>query len=234
MPLQLECQTMDQRSKDSQSIAPLRAFVVDDRPVVFDGVDALRANASGSDLAPGAHASGTHAAVSVQANVAVLDLSDLGLDGIESAREFIASSPECRVLAVVAQHDGVYLRQLQDLGVYGYVSKGSSAAELLRGIQTVGNCGIYRDPAVVEQAPRRTPAPATCAERGTVAELSTREIEVLKLAAAGHSNKTIAAKLQIGSKSVETYKARGMAKLGFHTRVEVVRFALSLGWLSES
>ena len=138
------------------------------------------------------------------------------------------------MLAIIAQDDSAYLRQLLELGVAGYVSQRSSAADLLRGIQTVGNGGLYRDPAIAERAPARTASQSNGSDRGTAAELSAREIEVLKLAAAGHSNKTIAAKLQIGSKSVETYKARGMAKLGFHTRVEVVRFALSMGWLSES
>lgn len=65
-------------------------------------------------------------------------------------------------------------------------------------------------------------------------QLSARENEVLRLAAVGYSNKTIAAKLQIGAKSVETYKARGMNKLGCHNRVDVVRFAISMGWLDES
>ncbi len=63
--------------------------------------------------------------------------------------------------------------------------------------------------------------------------LSAREHEVLRLAAVGYSNKIIAEKLQIGAKSVETYKARGMTKLGFHNGVEVLRFALSMGWLEE-
>jgi len=52
---------------------------------------------------------------------------------------------------------------------------------------------------------------------------------VLRLTASGHSNKVIASKLVIGLKSVDTYKARAMAKLGFHSRVDVVRFALSRG-----
>jgi DNA-binding CsgD family transcriptional regulator len=62
--------------------------------------------------------------------------------------------------------------------------------------------------------------------------LSGREIEVLRLTAVGHSNKTIAARLLIGVKTVDTYKARAMTKLGFRNRVEVVRFALSKGWLA--
>jgi DNA-binding NarL/FixJ family response regulator len=211
---------MDQRSKDTQLIAPLRAFVVDDRPVVFNGEDARYRGAIVSAGESGAP------------NVAVLDLTIPGLDGLEMVRSFLAASPDCRALAIVAQEDSAYLHQLLDAGVAGYVSKRSSAAELLCGIQSVGQGGLYCDPAIASRTPARTATQSN--ERGTVTELSTREIEVLKLAAAGHSNKTIAAKLQIGSKSVETYKARGMAKLGFHTRVEVVRFALSQGWLSEA
>jgi DNA-binding NarL/FixJ family response regulator len=221
---------MDQRSKDTELIAP-RAFVVGDWPVLFNGLDTLRGSAREAGVSP--DASGAELAIDLRPNVAVLDLSVPGLDSLEAAQSFLASSPECRVLTIIAQEDSAYLRRLLDLGVAGYVSKRSSAADLLRGIQTVGNGGLYCDPAIAERTSARTAAQTNGSDRGTVAELSTREIEVLKLAAAGHSNKTIAAKLQIGSKSVETYKARGMAKLGFHTRVEVVRFALSMGWLSE-
>lgn len=221
---------MDQASKDTQSTAPLRVFVSNDRPVVFNGVDTRRDG--NADAVRAGDAAGTGRTINLRPNVAVLDLSTPGLDGIEAARKFIASSPECRVLAITAQdQDGAFLRQLFALGVSGCVSKGSSAEDLLRGIQTVGSGGLYCNPAEHDQAPHA--ASTHDADRNAVAELSTREIEVLRLAAAGHSNKTIAAKLQIGSKSVETYKARGMAKLGFHSRVEVVRFALNVGWLSE-
>ena len=65
------------------------------------------------------------------------------------------------------------------------------------------------------------------------AELSPREVEVLRLTAIGHSNKSIANTLRIGVKSVDTYKARAMEKLGFRNRVEVIRFALCKGWLNE-
>ena len=62
-------------------------------------------------------------------------------------------------------------------------------------------------------------------------DLSARETEVLRFAALGHSTKSIAAKLNIGPKSVETYKARAMAKLGFTGRVELVKYAATEGWL---
>jgi DNA-binding NarL/FixJ family response regulator len=69
---------------------------------------------------------------------------------------------------------------------------------------------------------------------GPAVDLSPREVDVLRLAAIGHSNKSIANTLQIGVKSVDTYKARAMEKLGFRNRIEVIRFALSKGWLGPS
>ncbi|PYF02744.1 LuxR family two component transcriptional regulator [Rhodopseudomonas faecalis] len=218
---------MDQRLKDTETLAPLRAFVAEDCPMVFNRVDTVR----GFDGTRSADETATRAAVDGRSNVVVLDLTAPDSDGLETARAFMANSPGCRVLALTAQDaDRSYLRRLLDAGISGYVSQRSSAAELMQGIRTVGAGGVYRDPAISDRLVHSRPAETD--SRAAVAELSAREIEVLKLAAAGHSNKTIAAKLQIGSKSVETYKARGMAKLGFHSRVEVVRFALSVGWLS--
>ncbi len=218
---------MDQRLKDTETLAQLRAFVTDDRPVVFNGVDPV----SGLDGARPADETAARPVLNGHGNVVVLDLSAPDGDGLETARAFMANSPGCRVLAITAPDaDRCYLRRLLDSGISGYVSQRSSAAELMQGIRTVGAGGVYRDPAISDRIVHSRPAETD--SRAAVAELSAREIEVLKLAAAGHSNKTIAAKLQIGSKSVETYKARGMAKLGFHSRVEVVRFALSVGWLS--
>jgi DNA-binding CsgD family transcriptional regulator len=69
---------------------------------------------------------------------------------------------------------------------------------------------------------------------GEAIDLSDREIEVLRLTASGHSNKSTAQELRIGVKTVETYKARAMEKLGFRTRVELMRYAVSKGWLEET
>lgn len=65
-----------------------------------------------------------------------------------------------------------------------------------------------------------------------MAELSEREIEVLRLTVSGHSHKSMAQELRISVKTIETHKARAMDKLGFRTRVELVRFAVSQGRLT--
>jgi DNA-binding CsgD family transcriptional regulator len=64
-------------------------------------------------------------------------------------------------------------------------------------------------------------------------ELSEREAEVAKLTAAGHGNKEIAARLDLSVKTVETYRARSLEKLGLKSRAELVRYAVQQGWLQE-
>ncbi|MGJ4949139.1 GAF domain-containing protein [Bradyrhizobium sp. HKCCYLS20291] len=87
---------------------------------------------------------------------------------------------------------------------------------------------------VDQRARERSPARQTPIRADALAagELSLREVEVARLTAAGYSAKTIALKLKIGVKSVETYKKRCMTKLGFHNRVELIHYAMAKGWLS--
>ena len=103
----------------------------------------------------------------------------------------------------------------------------------MRAIHAVAEGGLYLDPAiagkVVGAAARGTPHGVL----GTPAELSERETEVLRLLAEGHTSKEISSRLSISVKTVETYKARAMDKLGFKSRVDVVRYAASRGWLRD-
>lgn len=221
----------------AQTTSPVRVFLADDHPVVLSGMKALIVADASLELVGEAQDGPTalRRASELQPDVAVLDLSMPGLNGIDVARKLLAACPQCRVLVLTVHEDGAYLRQVLELGVAGYVLKRSATEELNRGIHAVAAGGLYLDPAIAGRAVgrHRVPQAHKLGEIDGVSELSPREIEVLRLAAVGHSNKTIAAKLQIGAKSVETYKARAMSKLGFRSRVELIRFALSKGWLSE-
>ncbi|ABD89324.1 response regulator transcription factor [Rhodopseudomonas palustris] len=221
---------MDQKASPSR----LRIFLADDHPVVLSGMKTLIAADDGLEMV-GEATDGPEAlrsALELKPDVAVFDLSMPGMNGIDVAQKFLAARPDARVLVLSVHEDGVYLRRLLKLGVAGYILKRSASDELIRGIHAVANGGIYLDPAIAGQALGR-PAPMAPAgnETSAISELSTRELEVLRLASVGHSNKVIAIRLQVGPKSVETYKARAMEKLGFSSRVELIRFALSMGWL---
>lgn len=216
-------------------VARVRVLVADDHPLTLDGIKAAIGADSQIEIV-GEAVDGPTAlrrAIELKPDVAVLDLSMPGIDGVELARKLLAACPNCRVLSLGLREDAPALRRLLDLGVAGYVLKSSDSVELCRCVQSIAHGGVYLDPAIAGVLVGRdrksmTGNPAA----DDLADLSQREVEVLRLSALGHSTKTIAAQLRIGPKSVETYKARAMAKLGFSGRVELVRFAISEGWLS--
>lgn len=217
---------------DPTLAAELRILVADDHPVVLAGVKAL-IDSSGDMRVVGQAVDGQTAArlaSELQPDVLVLDVSMPGLNGTKVADRLRETSPRTRILVHTVHEDVGYLRQMLELGVNGYILKRSSGDQLVRAIRSVAEGGVYIDPLIAGKlvgGPFQKPD----VEIRQGVELSERENEVLRLTAAGYSHKEIATHLNISVKSVETYKARGMEKLGFQTRVELVRYASGKGWL---
>jgi DNA-binding NarL/FixJ family response regulator len=210
-------------------------FLADDHPVVLAGVKALVSAAEGM-IVVGVASEGRSAlrlASEMKPDIVVLDISMPGLSGPRIAELLRDASPDTKILALTVHEDKAYLRPLLDLGVAGYVLKRSAGEELVRAIRIVAAGGVYIDPAIAGKMLGGN-SPKSDVAFGGGADLSERETEVLKLTAAGYSNKAIADALCVGVKSVETYKARGMEKLGFESRVQLVRYASSKGWLEGS
>ena len=213
----------------------LRVLIADDHPVVLAGVRSLLNDDPEVEIVGEARDGETalQMALELKPAIMVLDLSMPGLNGVEVTRQLLAQFPDCKVVVLSVHEDRSYLRKLIELGAAGYVVKRSVAEDLLRAIHAVAWGGIYLDPSIAAYALDRTPNSPSQAAAGGV-ELSEREVEVLRLTAIGHSNKAIASILQISVKSIETYKARAMDKLGFHSRVELVGYAVEKGWLAGS
>jgi DNA-binding NarL/FixJ family response regulator len=225
---------MDRRIVRQSAGPHLRVFIADDHPLILSGMKTLLATDPEIELVGEAvdGPSALRRAIELDPDVAVFDLSMPGLNGIEVIQKLFAVRPQARVLVVSVHEDGANLRRLLKMGVAGYILKRSATEELIRGIHAVAQGGIYLDPAIAGLAVGRlAQAASDNFEGGCLAHLSAREKEVLQLAAVGHSNKVISAKLEVGPKSVETYKARAMEKLGFTNRVDLIRFAQSMGWL---
>ncbi|MBS0276547.1 MAG: response regulator transcription factor [Proteobacteria bacterium] len=214
--------------------AALRVFLADDHPVVLAGVKALVSAGEGLEIVGEAADGNTalHLATELKPDIAILDISMPGLNGVQVAEQLRRACPGCKILALTVHEDRGYLRQLLDLGISGYVLKRSAADDLVRAIRAVAAGGLYLDPAVAGKVMSASAAKVAGVDTGKAADLSDREIEVLRLTASGHSNKAMAAELRLAVKTVETYKARAMEKLGFRTRVELVRYAVSKGWLT--
>jgi DNA-binding NarL/FixJ family response regulator len=206
--------------------------MVDDHPVVLAGLKAL-VGADPACAIVGEARDGRTAlrmALELAPDVVLLDISLPEMNGVELAAALRAEQPQIQLLVLTVHEERAYLRQLVELGVRGYLLKRSAADELSRAIHAVAAGGLYLDPAIAGKLVGGVARRATDAAQ--TGELSEREADVLRLVAGGHSNKAISARLNISVKTVETYKARAMEKLGFRTRVDVVRYAADQGWLS--
>lgn len=208
----------------------LRVFLADDHPVVRNGLRGLIA--AEPDMAVVGEAFDGAAAVrevvELRPDVVVMDVSMPGLGGAEATARIRQDCPGVKVLALTAHEDRGYLKQLLAAGATGYVLKRAAAADLVRAVRVVAAGETYLDPAVAAQVVAELTGPVA----GSGAELSEREAEVLRRVTRGELLKQIAAALGIESRTVETYKARAMEKLGLQTRVDVVRYAADRGWLT--
>jgi DNA-binding NarL/FixJ family response regulator len=138
---------------------------------------------------------------------------------------------------ILTMHDDVsYLRQVLRKGASGYVLKKAADSELLNAIAAVMRGEIYIHPAmtgalVKDLVPDMQPHRGAGADIDLWQTLSEREREVLQRVARGHTNSEIATQLSLSVKTVETYRARGMEKLGLRTRAQLMHAALEKGLL---
>jgi DNA-binding NarL/FixJ family response regulator len=167
-------------------------------------------------------------------DIVVMDVSMPHLNGLKATEKLKAICPQVKVLALTRHTDDAYLQQLLRAGASGYVLKQSPPAELLHAIRAIAAGGKYLDPAVVGKLIGSHAGRSASPRVATQGILSDREAEVLRLIAWGHSNKEIAARMEISVKTVEAHKANAMKRLDMHSRIDIVRFALLQGWLQDT
>ncbi|MGL5166903.1 MAG: response regulator [Afipia sp.] len=213
----------------------IRIALSDDHPIVLEGLRNLIRVEDDLDLV-GEATTGLVALKMIREtmpDVAVVDISMPELSGIGLSRRLAEECSSVRVLVLTSYEDQAYAKQALSAGVRGYVLKRSAAENLVSAIRAVFTGGLYVDPAIANRmfnvSPKRS---AGLQGHGNTPGLTDRETEVLKLSALGFTNKEISRQLGVGVKSVETYKARGIEKLGLKTRAELVRYASAQGWLA--
>jgi len=213
----------------------LRILLADDHPIFREGLRALVDAQPDMGVIVEA-ADGRTAwrlATELHPDVAILDVSMPQMGGAEATRLIRRDCPETKVLALTVHEVGGYLRQLLDAGASGYLIKRVASEELVRAVREVAAGGTYLDPNIPSQVVDQSPGSATeyqVIER----DLAGREIEVAQLLTRGHINREIADRLDVSVKTVETYKARIMEKLGLRSRADLVQYAIRRGWLHES
>jgi DNA-binding NarL/FixJ family response regulator len=214
------------------TMSKLRVYLAEDHAIVREGLKMLLSAQPDMEIV-GEAADGRTAleqATLICADVVITDVSMPELGGAELTEGLRRACPQTKVVALTVHEDKGYLRRLLEAGAAGYVLKRSAADELVRAVRAVAAGGTYLDPTLAgrladEFVGRRA---------GPTAPLSPREEEVARLIAMGYTNKEIAAQLRVGVKSVETYKSRALEKLALDSRADLVRYALSRGWLGQT
>jgi DNA-binding NarL/FixJ family response regulator len=215
--------------------ARIRVVLADDHPIVLAGLRSMVQATQDLDLI-GEAATGLAALkliTDLRPDVAVIDISMPELNGIALARRLAEKGTSVRLIALTVHEDRAYVNQALQAGIHGYVLKRSAAESLLHAIRAVLVGGFYLDPAIAGRMFARGSARlGSTRPDGSASDLTERETEVLKLTASGLTNKAIARQLDVSVKSVETYKARGVEKLGLRGRAAIIRYASAQGWLS--
>jgi DNA-binding NarL/FixJ family response regulator len=211
-------------------VSKLRVLLADDHAVVREGLKRLidAQNDMNVVAEAGDGRMALELAVRLCPHIAVLDVSMPEMNGVEAARRMKQVCPTTHVLALTVHEDKSYLRELLEAGASGYVLKRAASDELIRAIRAVATGGVYVDPRIAGKLVSSLTQARATAGAGT--ELSERESAVLRLIAEGYTNKEIAGQLGLSVKTVETYKARSMDKLGLRSRVDIVRTATERGW----
>lgn len=212
----------------------IRIVLVDDHGVLRGGLRALLD--AEPDMAvvgeAGTGEEGIELTRRLKPDVVVMDLSMPGIGGLEATRQIAALGLGTRVLVLTMHAEEEYLLPVLEAGGSGYVRKTSADEDLVHAIRTVARDEVFLYPSATKlllqgYRVRRQEAD----EPDPLAELSDREREVLQMTAAGYTSSEIGKKLFISPKTVDTYRARIMTKLGLTHRSELVQLALRAGLL---
>jgi DNA-binding NarL/FixJ family response regulator len=213
---------------------PIRVIVADDHPIVRSGIAALLALSENIDVVAEA-ASGAEAVALAQQHRPDLVLMDLRmpvadgpeLDGAAATALIIESVPGTRVLILTTYETDDHILGAIEAGASGYLLKAAPQEEILAGVRSVVTGQTVLAPAIAAKLVARMRSDASTARP----KLSVRELDVLRLVAAGNSNASVAARLFISEATVKTHLLHVFEKLGVSDRTRAVTLALELGLL---
>ncbi len=206
----------------------IRIVLADDHAVMRDGVQMVL------EAQPDLHVIGTASngadAVdlvdALRPDIAVLDIAMPKTNGLVAAREIRQRAPNTKII-FLSMHEGEeYLKEALRAGAAGYVLKRAAATDLVAAIRAVQRGDAYLDPALT-----RTLDDLRDGDTGRLADLTERELEVLKLVAEGLTNRQIAAQLVISVKTVQSHRTNIMEKLDLHDRTDLVKYAIRRGMI---
>ena len=209
------------------SITPKHSvLVVDDHPIIRHGV--CQTLGLEPDLQVVAEASSATEALDAlrtfSADLAVIDVSLNGTNGIELIKQIRNEHPRLPILVLSMHDESLYALRAVRAGAGGYIMKREAPDLLLTAVRKVLGGEVYLSPALERSA---RPAEDPAAAANPIDALSDRELEVLDLVGQGHHTRDIAQRLDLSSKTIETHRLNMKDKLGLKTAPELIRYAVN-------
>jgi DNA-binding NarL/FixJ family response regulator len=207
----------------------VRIVIVDDHLILLQGVRKLLEGEGDNEVVGQATdgREGVELVARLKPDIAVLDITMPGLNGLDAARAIAKKSPQTKAILLTMHKENPYVVEALAAGVRGYVIKSQTAGDLLRAVKEVCANRVYLSPGIsqiVVDAYRR--------KDGAEDPLTLREREVLQLIAEGQRTKQVALRLGISVKTAESHRTRIMSKLDVHDTAALVRYAIRRGLIS--
>jgi DNA-binding NarL/FixJ family response regulator len=208
----------------------LRILVADDHELVRRGIRGLLRAQRGWRVI-GEATNGREAVEKtnkLKPDVAIVDISMPGLDGLQATRQIREVAPRTSVVVLTMHESDQMVRRVLDAGALGYVLKSDLAAHLVKAVKDVSAGNLFLTPRVSDIVLKgflkngNQPEP----RENSRVRPTLREVQVIRLVAEGKANKEIAAELGITMRTVETHRAKIMLKLGVHSLAELIHYAI--------
>jgi DNA-binding NarL/FixJ family response regulator len=207
---------------------PIKVLIADDHAVIADGISHLLSAHDFEVIAAARDgAEAVQLAAELKPDLILLDIVMPQLNGVDAARAIIQNDPEARIIMLSMYSDSERVYQSLQAGARGYVLKRDLTNDLVEAMRLVAGGGRYLSPSVTDTVitdylhEKRAP--------DALHALSVRERHVLQFLVEGKSAAAVARKLQLSPRTVETYKARLMRKLGLNDLPALVKFAVRHG-----
>ena len=216
----------------NKSKTKIQILLADDHQMVRSGIRQLLESAGDMEVIAEA-GDGEEAQTLIQEHkpdVAVLDIQMPKATGIEVTRWVRANLPAVGVLILTAYNDDPYVMAVLQAGANGYVLKTAGADELIQAVRDVNEGKSALDPAITNKLMQSL---FKQADRPPTEPLTDRELEVLRLASKGYTNKAIGIQLGISDRTVQGHLAHIFDKMHATSRTEAVMRAVTLGWISQ-
>ena len=210
-----------------------RVLLVDDHKIMRDGIRAILSRSTEFEIAGEAESGpeGLQFAKRLRPDIVLMDIGLPGLNGVETTTEILRSHPECRIVILSMYDDENSVLGAMRAGARGFILKKASDLDLVGALRMVATGGIYVSPQVSDRLLERIQKGNldVLSVPSSLAILSPRELQVLRLVAEGNSSKEIATVLVLSEQTVRSYRKTLMRKLHVNNAVTLTQLAYSAG-----